>query len=365
MKKMIKRLKTKFFSSEDNKAWKAWVDLRSRNYKDLINLLSSEVRTEFKRRAIFLLLVPFDNFNNIYWKGSLGKFEHDSNFLKLIGSPAELDYAADLVFDFCSELKFKHIGRSKVSVFGGDGVTFYVPVMEKYHTPLSFYNSCIVEFLSLLPEEKARKLFSLFSLLDISTYSNIEYASGYNPFANLLSDENIAEHWKRLADFKMTLIVGNELSGKKKPREKWENAFSQYVHIFQAMLYGVPKYSKELYVRQIRFILEMSSHNPEIYDWQLIRIFKLLPNKEYKSIRYALAKYVLLEKNNSSPSFSIYNEETQFFADWVKKEFAHDNALLGRISFLEKERDERDLARKIIIETKKAQEDDANHSFSK
>lgn len=178
MKKTIERLKVKFFSSEDDKAWKTWVDLKPRNEKDLIDLLSFDVRVEFKRRAIFLLLVPLNGFNKFYWKGDLGKFNHDPSFLKLISSPAELDYAADLVFDFCSELKFKHIGKSKVSVFGGDGVTFYVPVMEKYHTPLSFYNSCILEFLSLLPEEKARKLFSLFSLLDISTLAKPMAKSG-------------------------------------------------------------------------------------------------------------------------------------------------------------------------------------------
>lgn len=311
-----------------------------------------------RKRAIFLLLVPSADFNSLYWNEKVGRFYHDANFLKLINSSENLNYAADLIFDFCSELRFKHTGKSHVSVFGGDGVTFYVPVMEKFHAPLSFYNACIIELLPLLPEERAKKLFSFFSLLDISTYCNIEYASGYNPFASLLTSESVDEKWKRLADFKMTMIVEKELSGKAKPREKWEKAFQQYVSIFQNMLYGELKYPKHLYVRQLKFILERSAHNPEIHDWQFIRIFNLIPEKSYKDLRYAVARYALLEKKDSSRCFSIYSEETKLFVDLVKKEFGCDKALMEKISLLEKEREEKDLARKIFMDKEKAREDD-------
>ncbi len=357
MKEIIKKLKDRFFPSEDEKAWKAWVDFKDREDKDLIDLFSADVRPEFKRRATFLLLVPYDEYNSFYWKKELGKFYHNSNFLELL-STEELNYAVDLVFDFYSELKFKHIGKRNIKVLKGDGMNIHVPITEKHHTALSFYNSCIIEFLILLPEERVRKLFSLFSLLDISAYYNMEYASGYNPFASLLSNQRVDERWKRLADFKMLIIIEKEVSGKVAPREEWERAFSQYVSIFQNMLYKAPRYSKDLYARQLKFILEKKDQNPVIHDWQVIRIFELLSDLEYKALRYNLAEYVLSEKKNGVYNFSICSKESQDAVDWIVKEFSYNPVLMERIKFLEKERDERDFARKLTADREAKKEND-------
>ena len=51
----IQGLKAKFFPTEEDKAWKQWIDFKKRETRDLIELLSSDVRDNFKKRALFLL----------------------------------------------------------------------------------------------------------------------------------------------------------------------------------------------------------------------------------------------------------------------------------------------------------------------
>lgn len=357
MSSIIERIKKVFFPSEDDKAWKEWVNFKDRDEKDLVDLISSDVRIEFKRRAIFLLIVPSAKFNVVYWKEKVGKFYYKPDFLVLL-SAEELDYAADLIFDFCSELRPVHIEKSKVAVSSGGGVTIYAPVMNEYHDALYFYNNCIIELLPLLPEKKASKIFSYFSLLDISTYFNMERFSGYWPFAILMSSNRIHEKWKRLADMRMRDIIENEICGKTKPREDWERAFPQYVSIFQDMLESC-RYSRELYARQLKFIMERLDQNPKIDAWKVIRVFECLPGSDYKDLRYLFAKYVLFGANGKDPCFSsIYNQETEDAANFMLKEFYFDYDMVQMIKVLQSKKETRELEEKIAAEKRTNNEDD-------
>ena len=153
---------------------------------------------------------------------------------------------------FCFKTRCTATSQKNV-VEGSGGVTVFMQIPDKYHDALYSYNTHILNLLALLPEEKAAEIFPFFSLLDISTYFNLEDASGYNPFRYLLSSNEVSERWKKEADLKMREIILNEISGKTKPREEWEDAMNQYASIIQAMLYGKINYSISLYASQIQF----------------------------------------------------------------------------------------------------------------
>ncbi len=340
MKTFVEGLRKKFFPSEEDKAWKQWVDFKDRETQELIELLSSDVRDGFKKRGLFLLIVPSSDFNMLYWKQDIGKFSNSTDFLEVLTTD-QLDYVVDLIVEFCSVLRPAHIGKTKYSVTGGCGMTVYTPVTEKYHGALYFYNSCILRFLTILPEKKARKVFSLLSLTDISTYWNMDEASGYNPFSNLLHME-IDEKWKKNADARMRAIITNEVTGKTTPREEWEDALAQYADIIQRQLYGEIKYSLELFASQIQFIMDNRQHKTNlISNWHVIKLFNLFSGDEYKKFRHAIARYALLEDTGEFSRFTIYNGKTKQATDHILKEFGDDHELVDKIKELEEEREKK------------------------
>ncbi|MCK5021738.1 MAG: hypothetical protein KAR54_00615 [Candidatus Pacebacteria bacterium] len=338
----VEELKKKFFPTEEDKAWKQWVDYKDRETKDLIELLSTDVKDSFKKRALYLLVVPSDDFNMLYWKKDIGGFHHGIEFMKTI-TPDQLSYVTDLIVRFCSTLRPMHCDKPKNVVKGDGSITLFMSIPDKYHSALYFYNTCILHLLTVLSEEKAEKIFPLFSLLDISTYCSMEDASGYNPFQSLLLNEKIDEKWKKKADVKMQAVIRDEVIGKVKPREKWEYALSQYTNIVQMQLYGEIKYSLELFTTQIQFIMNNCQHkNNLISSWHVIKLFNLLSGDSCKKLRHSIARYVLLEDSDKYSKFSIYGEETQQAVDWILEEFGNDQELVDKINKLIEEKKKKD-----------------------
>lgn len=358
LKVLIEEMRKKFFPTEEDKAWKQWVDFKDREIRDLTELLSSDVRDSFKKRAIYLLVVPSADFNTLYWKKEIGKFYHGIDFLKTLTAD-QLDYVADLIMEFCSVLKPMHCDRPKNVVKGGGDITVFISVPDKYHDALYFYNICILHLLTLLPAEKAEKIFPLFSLIDISTYCSMEDASGYNPFSNLLHIKGIDEKWKKAADAKMRESILREISGETKPREEWEEAIRQYANIVQMMLYSELEYSLELYTSQIQFIMDnREGQNGLIDNWQVIKLFKLLSGDEYKELRHTIVRYTLLEDTVAFSKFSIYSKETQQVVDQILEEFSDDLELVSKIKELEAARDKEQAESVAYQAEKQTTEDD-------
>lgn len=225
-------------------AWKQWMDSARREPSDLKKLLvSTDASKDFKKRALFLLLVPSTNLNKFYWEdvfGSLGKFYWKSSFLATLSTEL-LIYAADLIAEFKKTLD---------------------PSKEANHDALYFYNDCILNLLSRLPLKQAGIIFPLYSLRDFSIWEismNSDDESGYNPFAELLWNENVDEQWKKLADNKMRQIIKDEIDGKTQPRKSWENALSCYCKTVRIL--NGKHYSIKLQQSQIQFINEMHSHS--------------------------------------------------------------------------------------------------------
>lgn len=343
-KVILERFQSRCFPNSDDKVWKQWVDLKKREPKDLVELLSLEVRDTLKRRAVFLLLVPSAEYSGIYWNGKVGNFGYETNFLKTLNSNL-LIYATQLIIDFYSMLMPKHNYNPMHYKEGGSGFTMYISVPDKYHDALFFYNNCILLLLTMVPEEQGKHIFSLFSLIDISTYWNMEEESGYNPFYNLLSS-NVAEKWKKLADSKMKQIIANELTGNTKPREEWENALECYDYIIRLQLLGenLP-YSVELFADQIRFLVSEEHYGKDIiHSSQVCKIYQILSADIYKDIRYRVAKFIIFGKKEE---YSIWSEEILQGANMMLDEFSQDNELSGTIKLAIEEYEKKSIELKI------------------
>jgi len=325
---IIERLRSKWFPNADDKIWKQWVNYKRRETNDLIELLNSDVRDSFKRRVIFLLLVPSPELNPIYWIEEVGKLYHKFDFLKTL-SPDLLSYATELIVEFNTMLKPMHCDKPENIVQGGGGITIFMSVPDKYHDALYYYNSCILLLLEILPEEQCERIFPLYSLLDISTYSGMEDASGYNPFQSLLYS-NVEEKWKIKANASMKQIIMDEMAGKTKPREEWEDALKCYGHIINLLLYSEKlPYSTDLLASQIEFLVSEKHYGNELVDGSKVtKIFNFLSAEIYKDIRYQVAKFIFF---GNKKKFWIWSEETLQGANMMLNEFGQGDEKLAQI----------------------------------
>lgn len=339
---VIEGLKNKWFPTGDDKTWKQWVDYKRRETRDLRDLLKSDVNDGFKRRALFLLIVPSADLNPIYWKEEVGKFYHSPDFFKGL-SQELLNYVAELITEFATMLRPLHCDRPKNVSAGGGGVTVFMSIPDKYHDALRFYNDSILALLSLMPPEQGEKLFQLFSLRDISTYWNMDYASGYTPFTNLMYSD-VGERWKRLADARMRKIVDDEVDGKTQPREEWEGALHWYANMIQTQTYGKKiTYSHPLFADQMKYLVNERHFGQHLIDhWRIMRIFQILSGEGHKDLRHQISRFVVLKDNTEHQKFSIYDEEGLAMANRILDEFGkEDPELADRLNVLIKEGKER------------------------
>lgn len=327
---LLKRLRSKWFPTEEDMKWKKWVDFKSGEARDLVDLLSQQVNDSFKKRALFLLFVPSAAVNPLYWKGDIGKFYYKPEILDKL-TPDLLNYAAELITQFVTVLSPMHCDRPRNVAEGGGGIMVYMSIPDKYHDALHFYNRCILKLLAKLPAEQAEKIFSLYSLNDISMFWNMDTASGYNPFQNLMYSDDIDEKWKRLADLKMRDIVRAEIEGKAKPREEHEDALRCYSRFIQMQFYG-PHYTKELFVEQAKFLVENLQPNAHLIDcFNVINFFKLLSADSQKELRHRISRYTVIENIEEYGRFHVYDTETRRAAEQMLEEFSDDQELAGKV----------------------------------
>jgi hypothetical protein len=302
------RLRSKWFPSEEDKTWKQWVDFKKRETRDLVELLTSEVRDSFKARALFLLLAPDKKLNSIYWNEELGRYYRNIEFLKSL-SPEMAQYAAALIKHFLSWIE--KVGDEEY---------------RRAHRELSYG---ILELLSLLPEGEAEALFDIFSFNDFgSPWSSIDDASGYNPLRVLLSHENVDDKWKWKAHSKMQLIIQDEIEGKKAPRAEWEHALKCYAYIITVQLHGKLDYGISLFADQILFLISEKHYRFHLIpNWHISTILKLLSANKYKEFRRRLVRFVIL---GNGEKFSVYSSETQEAAEMMLAELGESEPELQK-----------------------------------
>lgn len=352
LKAFAKRLRKNFFPIEEDDAWKQWVDFKNRGYQDLVNLLSSDVGDGFKKRALFLLIAPPVHFNVLYWKKETYKYLPERyDFIRKL-SADQLNFATDLIIKFYSAWKLAYLDEAKSLFMEGKGSTVQNPVLSELRNTLHFYNTCIMHLLALLPEEKAEKIFPLFLLTE-----DLSPSRGYRPFSDLMRDRRIDEKWKKAADSRIREIILSEISGRK-PIEGRRATIEEYADIVAETLDDKLKYSVELYISQIRFIMDNSGGQGGLIDnCHAINIFVFFSRKKHKAFRRTLAEYLLLEKVEGFSRFAIYDGGDQWLARRILKEFGDDHRFVDRVKELNEERDWRRAKEKAFQTEKKAAED--------
>lgn len=335
-------LKAKWFPSENDKAWKRWVDFRNRDPRDLRMLLNMDVKEEFKRRALFLLMVPSYVHNPIYWRGAVGGFFHGSDLMEGL-SQELLAYAAGLVTEFVAMLRPLHRDRPRHSSYAGAGILMRISVQDKHHDALCFYNGLILKLLSSLPREFGEKLFPLFSLRDISTFCDMDQASGYHPFLNLMSSD-ADEEWKRLADAEMRRIIDAETNGRAQPREEWEDALRWYAEMIQMQVSKERLgYPVALFANQMEYLVSEQHRGRHLINrWQLGKLFRLLPGDGHADLRHRISRFVVFENGSEFQKFSVHNEaDLETARRMLAESGKSDSELADRLAVLIQEGNDR------------------------
>ncbi len=309
-----------WFPASDDAAWKKWVDLRKREHRDLVELLSSSVGLRFKERALFLLLVPGPEFNPLYWHDELGKFYDRARFLETM--PDELAaFAVRVIVGFWVALIPQHQPAPKHAVAGGGGVTLHIAIPDKYHRALDVYNDGIRQLIPRVPPDIAEGLFAIYSLNDISSYWNMDDASGYNPFLALLFDPKIADVWKKKADAKMRQIIQDERDGRSRPREDWENAMGCYVRAVNMFIADELPYDQALLIDQLRYLTgDAFAGLPVIESWRILPVLKRLSDPGDRDLLRRVIKAVVLSKEG----FAVYSDDTRLAAEAMLLVIAED-----------------------------------------
>lgn len=310
--------------SEEDRLWNAWLDLnKNRELRDLQSLLTSDVRKEFKARALIVLLAPDLKVLPFRWDDKDHSLRNYLflRWLEVKAFPQDLvSFAGELV---CQNIDYA-IGQQD----------------ERVRESLFEYNKLILQFLAVLPEDDrlAQRLFSRYQINDPIAYMNMEDASGYNPLRNIFCAEGVPTKWKILADKQMRDRIVAEVEGRAQPREDWEVALRCYTDHIQTSNYdGREGYSRELLASQIRFITELpgvEGYNRELFSsWQVVHIMGAIPGDDLRETRHKLARLVVLRKTEEHSGFSVWSPESRRAADMMLREFgAEDQELSTKLN---------------------------------
>ena len=314
--------------TRNDKVWKSWLDLQKQEWRDFVVLIRSDVRKEFKLRAIAVLLVPHRNCLPFEWRDNsslenLLFLRGNDDLFKIPELPEELRvFAAELVYRCAQEV---------LRTWRHD---------DKVYSSLFYYNNYVMDFLKILPENDpmAEKLFSVYQLNDPVVFYNMDDASGYNPLYPILN-ENIPEKWKGLAVTRMHEIISAEISGKSKPRAEHEDALRCYLSESTLSLYGKDggiRYSTELFASQIEFVLGLPNiQNRGLFEnYKVWHILQILSGDRYRELRYRLARYAVLENTEEFKRFSVYDRDTRCAAEAMLSEFGNDAELTSALQNL-------------------------------
>lgn len=289
----LERWQTRLFPSTDDLVWQEWLDAKPRGYRDVLELLGSDIRLSLRGRALLLLLVPTFSWVPFTWR-SVDR--EDTSFLWLGGVALEslpselLASATELISAATIALR-----ETPVAFDHSDGA---LEVCADY----------LHQLLVLLPEQEAEAVFALWSPNDSDCWWSPDSASGYKPLERLLRDERMPVIWKEQADARMRAIIEAEVAGMQMPRASHEEAVHRYACIVSSAIFlGKLPYPKSLLANQLTFLLGLARrlNRSLIAVDRLEAIFAVLAQTRTELCYQLLEAGLLLDT-----SFCIYCEET-------------------------------------------------------
>jgi hypothetical protein len=308
---------------EDDRTWEKWLALKNgrREVRDLWELLTANVRDEFKARALTVLLAPSFDLCPFKW-AEYAEMRTDNSLLS--SDRRWLNTLPERFLPFVSELIAEYFELAN------DGV-----INVEIKRTIDNYNMIIVSLLPCLrvDDPQTERLFNQFHLNDAGTYSDPDWSSGYNPFEQLMSAPHIPEYWKILADKRMRNIIASETAGKTKPRRDWELALPRYTSVVSRNANYPHVYSDQLFCSQMQFVLNLPDVDTlRLFEgWDSLRILDRMSGAEKTELRHRFARHLVWNKNNS---FTIYSPETRKVAEAVLAEFGDDTLLCKKFEEL-------------------------------
>ena len=293
---------------EDEKYWKYWVDFKNREWRDLYALIASDVRPEFKKRAILILLAPTPKWIPFYFKQEAShKHWCDRKFILTL-TPDLAIYTADLVAHFCG--LFLDLGEN-----------------HKHIKALDFYNHCIINLLPLIPDKNAEELIELFQ---------IDLLAGGVFFHYFLEDDKVPFQWKKIIDSRMRTIIHDEKMGKGSVRSKLlgESAIELYAKMIERVIYrenGNLTYTFDFFAEQVHFLIDNHSSDekyPLLSRNYLFKYLKLFAGDEHEFLRLKIARYLILHKFEE---FKIYCNDALEASKMVLNEFGDSDEELSDV----------------------------------
>jgi hypothetical protein len=298
-----------FFDPGDDGAWNDWVDFMYKpEWRDLYDLIASNVRPSIKKRAILILLVPFWKWVPFYWHESDKDYKYwcDREFIKTL-TPELAEYTADLV---------KRCHEALINL----------NQLDNYCEIIRFYNLCIIDLLPLVHKEKAAVLFNHYkiNLCECNDY----YV--YLHFINVLkSDVDIM--WKRMADAQLRqIIISSELTtNKPETKNDRRRALWAFTEMFEIYIHckKLP-YNLDLFASQVDFIIDNTRNekNHILRSDHLANYLKVLADEKYQKLRHKISRYIILHEKNH---FVIYSEKMMDTARMAMDEFGKTDTELA------------------------------------
>lgn len=316
----------------DNEAWAAWLSLAlQREPRDILALLKTDVRDSLKARGLAIYLTPVLQAVPYRWSDetSLRNYHFMAKEIHLAAlSPVLQAFAFELIGIY-ADFAIRYLAEPNLAERR---------VGEEIAQTLSSYNHFILKALQLLPEAdpRAAALFRRYQLRDPVVYGNLDEASGYDPFGQLLKAP-IPGQWKQRADEAMRAIVQSEESGQSRPRADWEEALLQYAEVLSELSYaGNLRYDWGLFVSQVDFLLSFAESKQRVYFYQhyLAWFLGQLAGEEYSTLRHRLVRNVVLTAVEGAQGFSVYDEASLSSAKRFITEYADDRVLVDRLTSL-------------------------------
>lgn len=155
----LKKFKSNFKMKNDTN-WKRWVDFDIRNQTDLIRLINEDVNLELKKRAIFILFLPYLEWKVIYWNYDLViDYLPDKDFIK--GSDSKLlNFAIELLITLGKDLKLlkKHLKQNpSITHFSSADLSIfhsYDEELKNCNDIIKIYQKYVINLLQLLDKTK-------------------------------------------------------------------------------------------------------------------------------------------------------------------------------------------------------------------
>lgn len=274
---------------------------KQRDWREVAKLIGDKkINPDFQEKAIEILLAP---------------------------DIKKLPFTVNLEFNSYSSLKNEWIGKitNKQADFIAQKIPLYIEEIKQKdinsnidnNRALKDYNNLIPKLLPKLPDEKAEKLFELFSINDQAGYE-----LGYGPLEDLLRNSDVDDKWKIKAVEQIHSIIVNEENNENKPKKDYERLIGSYADILNRIVfrtYELPV-NKQFYQREIEFILK-TTNEPFINSYNISNVLRILTDKELK---HRLVRQHVLTNSDSPKHFGIYDPCSLQAAKKIIKQFPED-----------------------------------------